>query len=79
MKTAGGTLYKHVKYGFLIGLVKADLATYDGCLYLQFPKTWYGPPGIITVQKNEYVVTYDDGVLSHGFCDFMGRCESTLS
>ena len=25
MKTAGGTLYKHVKYGFLIGLVKADM------------------------------------------------------
>ena len=34
MKTAGGTIYKHVKYGFLIGLVKADLAIYGGYLDL---------------------------------------------
>ena len=34
MKTAGGTINKHVIYGILMGLIKADMARYGG--YLDF-------------------------------------------
>ena len=37
MKTAGGTINKHVIYGILMGLIKADMARYGG--YLDFTVT----------------------------------------
>ena len=37
MRTAGGTISKHVIYGILMGLIKADMTKYGG--YLDFTVT----------------------------------------
>ena len=37
MRTAGGTINKHVIYGILMGLIKADMTMYGG--YLDFTVT----------------------------------------
>ena len=40
VRTAGGTVNKHVVYGVLMGLVKADLLRYGGYLDLVVTKGW---------------------------------------
>ena len=40
MRTAGGTINKHVIYGILMGLIKAHLTRYGRCLDFVVTKGW---------------------------------------
>ena len=40
MRTAGGTINKHVIYGILMGLIKADMTRYGGYLDFTVTKGW---------------------------------------
>ena len=40
MRTAGGTINKHVIYGILMGLIKAEMTRYGGYLYFTVTKGW---------------------------------------
>ena len=40
IRTGGGTINKHVIYETLIGLIKADMTKYCGCLDFKITKGW---------------------------------------
>ena len=40
MRTAGGTINKHVIYGILMGLIKADMTRYGGYVDFTVTKGW---------------------------------------
>ena len=41
MRTAGGTINKHLIYGILMSLIKADMTSYGGCLDFTVSKVGY--------------------------------------
>ena len=66
MRTAGGTINKHVIYGILMGFIKGDMTRYGG--YLDFTVT----KGI-TLQQNEHVSTYGNNINTHSNIFFVER------
>ena len=40
MRTSGGTINKHIIYGILMGLIKADMTRYGGYLDFAVTKGW---------------------------------------
>ena len=66
MRTASGTISKHVIYGILMGVIKIDMTKFGGYLALT------------TLQQNEHVAKYSNSILTCNNIFVVGRGLNTI-
>ena len=69
MRTAGGTINKHVIYGILMGLIKADMTRHGGYLDFTGTKDWLQP----LYSRMNMSRQYDNNIKTHSNILIAGR------
>ena len=75
MKNSGATINKHVIYGIVMGLIKADLTRYDGYLDFVITKGWI--QSLYKIMNMFRVMVTTSRPIVTGI--FMERIENTIS